>query len=220
MAVPAAATRRLLAPARSRRAFWSASWSADQSAPSASSPPQDTDRKKKAPSGSGPHRLAAVMDAVNDRKLPPELRGRGNAVRSETDIVNVVEQRIWHSMEEGHFENLPGKGKPLNLSSNPHADPAEDTLYRILSRNGCAPEWVELNKEIRGMIAGWRSALKKAWANQSEVDGSCWNDDCRILQEQIRQINDKVFRYNLIVPFGRQMFGLNWEKEVDKLKSK
>ena len=48
------------------------------------------------------------------------------------------------------------------------------------------------SKEIRGMIAGWRSALKKAWANQSEVDGSRRNDDCRILQEQILQINDKV----------------------------
>lgn len=151
-------------------------------------------------------------------------------------------------MEEGHFENLPGKGKPLNLTSNPHADPAEDTLYRILSRNGCAPEWVELNKEIRGMIMSWRSALRKAWANRSEDDESNWNDDRRVLQEQIRQINDKVllapvtwlfslvespkwnnkeffldvklqvFRYNLIVPFGRQMFGLNWDKEVDKLK--
>lgn len=112
--------------------------------------------------------------------------------RSETDIVNVVEQRIWHSMEEGHFENLPGKGKPLNLNSNPHADPAEDTLYRILSRNGCAPEWVELNKEIRGMIVSWRSALRKAWANHSEDGDSNWNDHCRVLQEQIRQINDKV----------------------------
>lgn len=112
--------------------------------------------------------------------------------RSETDIVNVVEQRIWHSMEEGHFENLPGKGKPLNLNSNPHADPAEDTLYRILSRNGCAPEWVELNKEIRGMIVSWRSALRKAWANHSEDGDSNWNDHCRVLQEQIRQINYKV----------------------------
>ncbi|CAM0148600.1 unnamed protein product [Urochloa decumbens] len=221
MAVPAVAARRLLASSRSRRAFWSASWSAEPAAPSASSPAPDSKKKKKAPSGSAaPHRLAAVMDAVNERKLPPELRGRGNAVRSETDIVNVVEQRIWHSMEEGHFENLPGKGKPLNLNSNPHADPAEDTLYRILSRNGCAPEWVELNKEIRGMIASWRSALKKALVNQSEDDGSNWNDDCRVLQQQIRQINDKVFRYNLIVPFGRQMFGLNWDKEVDKLKLK
>jgi DnaJ family protein C protein 28 len=95
-------------------------------------------------------------------------------------------------MEEGHFENLPGKGKPLNLNTNPHADPAEDTLYRILSQNGCAPEWVELNKEIRGMIANWRSAFTKACANRSENYGSTWSDDSRILQERIRQINDKV----------------------------
>ena len=89
MAVPGAAARCLLAlvlaPARSRRAFWSASWAgADPAAPSASStsPDSNSSRKKKAPSGSGHHRLAAVMDAVNERKLPPELRGRGNAVRS------------------------------------------------------------------------------------------------------------------------------------------
>ncbi|KAL5545995.1 hypothetical protein UlMin_005682 [Ulmus minor] len=35
---------------------------------------------------------------------------------------------------------------------------------------------------------------------------------------QIRDINNKVFRYNLIVPFGRQMFGLKWEKEMDRLE--
>ncbi|KAB8109607.1 hypothetical protein EE612_045926 [Oryza sativa] len=213
VAIAGAVTRRLLlAPAR-RRAFWSSPWA--EESPHSPGPSADENKKKKP---SSHHRLAAVMDAVADRKLPPELRGRANAVRSETDIINVVEQRIWHSMEEGHFENLPGKGKPLNLNSNPHADPAEDTLYRILSRNGCAPEWVELNKEIRGMIARWRSALRKAWANRSEDDRSTWHDDHRLLQEQIRQINDKVFRYNLIVPFGRQMFGLNWDKELDKLK--
>lgn len=88
--------------------------------------------------------------------------------RSETDIINVVEQRIWHSMEEGHFENLPGKGKPLDLTSNPHADPADDTLYRILSKNNCLPEWVELNKEITNGIVGWRAALKNAWTSKQE----------------------------------------------------
>ncbi|KAH7691699.1 Dnaj-like subfamily c member 28 protein [Dioscorea alata] len=164
------------------------------------------------------NRLSSVVDAINDRKLPPELRGRVNAIRSETDIVNVVEQRIWHSMEEGHFENLPGKGKPLDLSTNPHADPAEDTLYRILSRNGCAPEWVELNKEIRSKIAEWRLAMKKAWTRSSDHDNSKWLEDSECLKSQMREINDKVLRYNLIVPFGRQMFGLKWEKEIDKLK--
>ncbi|KAL6336826.1 hypothetical protein AAG906_036140 [Vitis piasezkii] len=121
-------------------------------------------------------------------------------------------------MKEGQFENLPGKGKPLDLSDNPHADPAEDTLYRILSKNGCAPEWVELNKEIRTQVNGWRSALKKAWANRCNQSDSQWIESCKALKLQMSDINKKVFRYNLIVPFGRQMFGLKWEKEVARLE--
>ncbi|XP_027070842.1 uncharacterized protein [Coffea arabica] len=169
------------------------------------------------PKGKVTDRLSSVIDAVNDRKLPPELRGQRNNVRSETDIINVVEQRIWHSMEEGQFENLPGKGKPLDLSVNPHADPAEDTLYRILSKNGCAPEWVELNKEVRNRIAEWRAALRKAWSFKGGQDDDKWTEGSEALKLQLQDINDKVFRYNLIVPFGRQMFGLKWEKELDRL---
>ncbi|KAL8094815.1 uncharacterized protein LOC141693160 [Apium graveolens] len=161
-------------------------------------------------------RLSGVIDAVNDRKLPPELRGQRNAVRSETDIINVVEQRIWHSMEEGQFENLPGKGKPLDLSSNPHADPADDTLYRILSKNKCLPEWVELNKEITNGIVGWRAALKNAWTCKLENEPK-WIERSEVLKQRLRDINNKVFRYNLIVPFGRQMNGLNWDKEIINL---
>lgn len=189
--------------------FWRA-------ASSSSIPKIDGDKDKKIREEE--RRLSAVIDAVNDRKLPPELRGQRNSVRSETDIINVVEQRIWHSMEEGQFENLPGRGKPLNLSTNPHADPAEDTLYRILSKNGCAPEWVELNKEIRCQISEWRLALKKAWMSKCNGDHSEWIEGSEILQVQLRHINNKVFRYNLIVPFGRQMFGLKWEKELDRVR--
>ncbi|XP_070021242.1 uncharacterized protein [Nicotiana sylvestris] len=140
-----------------------------------------------------------------------------NVTPLETDIINVVEQRIWHSMEEGQFENLPGKGKPLDLNTNPHVDPAEDTLYRILSRNKCAPEWVELNKEIRSNVVDWRSALKKAWTHKDTVGDSKWIEASESLKLQMRDINNKVFRYNLIVPFGRQMFVLKWEKEIDRL---
>ncbi|XP_072973334.1 uncharacterized protein [Typha angustifolia] len=215
----------------SLRPFWSSSWfesNSDSTTPStstttttttsSSSSSSSTPSSRRSHQSKHAHRLSSVIDAVNDRKLPPELRGRANAIRSETDIVNVVEQRIWHSMEEGHFENLPGKGKPLDLNTNPHADPAEDTLYRILSRNGCAPEWVELNKEIRNKISEWRSALKRAWASRMRDEGSKWHEESEALKAQMREINDKVLRYNLIVPFGRQMCGLKWEKEIDKLQ--
>lgn len=102
-------------------------------------------------------------------------------------------------MEEGQFENLPGKGKPLNLNTNPHADPAEDTLYRILSKNNCAPEWVELNKEIRSKVAEWRLALKKAWANRCDGDHSKWAESSQALKMQLRDINDKVSNKMLLL---------------------
>ncbi|KAK6126265.1 hypothetical protein DH2020_039970 [Rehmannia glutinosa] len=188
-------------------------WRSSSSSSSSSSSPSPKPNKKVTND-----RLASVIDAVNDRLLPPELRGQRNNVRSETDIINVVEQRVWHAMEEGQFENLPGKGKPLDLNSNPHADPAEDTLYRILNKNGCAPEWVELNKEIRNSIAGWRIALRKAWVHKDGNGDSQWYESSEALKLRLRDLNNKVFRYNLIVPFGRQMFGFKWEREIERLK--
>lgn len=104
-------------------------------------------------------------------------------------------------MEQGDFENLPGKGRPLNLDSNPHVDPAEDTLYRILSRNGFAPEWVELNKEIHSGIAEWRTSLKKAWARKSDHEHSKWQKDSEILKAQMRDINSKVNTFSLLYLF-------------------
>ncbi|KAK1315007.1 hypothetical protein QJS10_CPA06g00180 [Acorus calamus] len=200
------------------RRRWASWWAGDSDPTVNSSPsPPKEDRSKASQKHHPLHRLSAVKDAMRDRKLPPELRGRSNAVRSETDIINVVEQRIWHSMEEGQFENLPGKGKPLEFASNPHADPADDTLYRILAKNGCAPEWVERNKEIQNRIAEWRLALKRAWANKSNHNGTKWSKDSEALKAEMRNINKKVLHYNLIVPFARQMFGLKWEKELDRL---
>lgn len=124
--------------------------------------------------------------------LPNVLDYDNFGVRTETDIVNVVERRVWNAMEEGQFENLPGKGKPLDLSINPHVDPAEDTLYRILNKNGCAPEWVELNKEIRNNVAEWRVGLKKAWKHKGNRDDSKWDECSEALKFQLRGINDKV----------------------------
>lgn len=94
-------------------------------------------------------------------------------------------------MEEGQFENLPGKGKPLDLTSNPHADPADDTLYRILSKNKCLPEWVELNKDITNGISEWRVALKNAWTCKQENEPK-WIERSEVLKQRLRDINNKV----------------------------
>ncbi|KAF6161346.1 hypothetical protein GIB67_009233 [Kingdonia uniflora] len=96
-------------------------------------------------------------------------------------------------MEEWQFENLPGKGKPLNLDINLHSNPAEDTLYRILSKNGCTPKWVELNKKIRSNISEWRLALKKATHTKgTNDDDPKWIQALEALKAQNCIINNKL----------------------------
>ena len=45
--------------------------------------------------------------------------------------------------------NLPGKGKPLKLDTNPFLTPQARMANRLLKENGFAPRWIELKKEIK-----------------------------------------------------------------------
>ncbi|KAL2650019.1 hypothetical protein R1flu_018147 [Riccia fluitans] len=176
-------------------------------------------------------RVLAVYEKIAQRERPPELR-RGDGLRStdptrvEIEIINVAEQRITQSILRGEFEKLPGKGKPIKLESNPHADPAEDLAYRILAKNGFAPEWVELNKEIRLKIRRWRKALDLAWQKKLEADscGEAQPDDLKWesllpkFDSELQEINQKVRKYNLLVPFGRQLMCYRLEREIRTLQ--
>lgn len=50
--------------------------------------------------------------------------------------------------KRGEFDNLEGKGKPQDLTVDPHAGDRESG-FRVLKNNGLAPAWIEADKEIR-----------------------------------------------------------------------
>ena len=53
-------------------------------------------------------------------------------------------------MQNGEFDNLPGRGQPLNkMQHNPMLDITTHNINRILVDSGFAPEWVTLQGEIR-----------------------------------------------------------------------
>ncbi|KAG6549124.1 hypothetical protein Mapa_009350 [Marchantia paleacea] len=189
--------------------------------------------KKTAPPGkkSVAERILTVCDKIYERHQPPALRRGGfmissDPTRLDTDIMNVAEQRIMQSVRRGEFENLPGKGKPLKLESNLHADPAEDLAYRILAKNGFAPEWVELNKEIRYKVRRWRMALELAWqrrlqaisGGEAQPDDLKWESLLPNFESELKEINQKVMKYNLLVPFGRQLMCYKLEREIKMLR--
>ena len=58
-----------------------------------------------------------------------------------------VEQMIREAQARGEFDNLPGAGKPLDLSDNPYAGEWQ-SAFRTARNAGAAPLWVELDREI------------------------------------------------------------------------
>jgi hypothetical protein len=59
----------------------------------------------------------------------------------------IVEERIRAAQQEGAFDNLPGKGKPLNLEDDSAVPEDLRLTYKVLKNSNCLPIEMELRKE-------------------------------------------------------------------------
>ena len=60
----------------------------------------------------------------------------------------LAEDRIEEAQREGLFDNLPGKGKPLNLDDDSAVPEDLRLTFKILKNSNCLPVEMELRKEI------------------------------------------------------------------------
>jgi len=60
----------------------------------------------------------------------------------------IAEERIRRAMEEGLFDDLEFKGKPVELKDDPFVPEDLRVVYKILKNAGFLPKEVELKKEI------------------------------------------------------------------------
>ena len=68
----------------------------------------------------------------------------------------LVEEKIREAMTNGEFDNLPGKGKPIDLSAY-FATPEDVRIaYSILKSSGFVPEEAQLLKDVESL----KDALK------------------------------------------------------------
>lgn len=123
-------------------------------------------------------------------------------------------------MAAGAFENLPGKGKPLNLDRNPYLDPSLELAYGLLKNNGYAPEWITRDKEIRAELEVARARLRAAWAQRQAqaADETAWRAAVARFEEALAQLNRKIDDFNLVVPIlNCQRVRLRLTDELRKL---
>jgi DnaJ family protein C protein 28 len=135
-----------------------------------------------------------------------------------------IDEIIRRAMEEGQFDNLPGKGKPLQLDENPYEDAEWRAAYRILKNSGFTLPWIETLREIEATLESARSRLRRSWVWQNEaleanVESAWvkaeWQRAVDQFREEILSLNKRISDYNMQAPSDRfQRPKINPDQEV------
>ena len=124
---------------------------------------------------------------------------------------SLVDKLIRESMERGEFDELSGKGEPVDLRENPFEDPDVRTAHRLLRNAGFAPAWLEDRKDIDATLKRARTILLRARElYQSEIPhGAAWQRAVQEFRETLAELNQRIRMYNLRAPasaFHRKVF--------------
>lgn len=139
-------------------------------------------------------------------------------------MISGVEEQIHKAMQEGKFENLPGKGRPLHLEQNPFADPEWRLAYYVLHNAGYSLPWVETSRELRAEVERFRWDLRRAWEGESMREPqSQWLAKRRLrerFEERAGRLNRRILSFNLEAPLPTFHLALfKFEEELDRLAS-
>jgi DnaJ family protein C protein 28 len=137
-----------------------------------------------------------------------------------------MDEQIRQAMQRGDFDNLPGKGKPLDLSQNPHEEPGWRTTYRILKENGYTLPWIETRRAIELDFEKDLKSLQRSWDwHVSETSRKKfifaekeWQQAIQKFYQAVTKLNKRIRNYNLEVPsnqFQRRL--INAEREIEKI---
>jgi DnaJ family protein C protein 28 len=142
---------------------------------------------------------------------------------------NSIDEIIRRAMEQGQFDNLPGKGKPLQLEDNPHEDADWRTAHHILKSSGFTLPWIETQREIENDLEASRAGLRRAWAwrcdslaKASDPDWieAEWHRAVDAFREQISALNKRILDNNLQVPSDRfHRKKINPDQEINAIRT-
>ena len=124
-------------------------------------------------------------------------------------LETLVEKKIREAMESGEFDDLPGKGQPVDTSENPFEDPDLRMVHHLLRNAGFAPAFIEERKDIDAQFEAARQTLRRAWelheksrrsdARSAEAN---WQRVVDEFSETVAALNERIRIYNLKVPAG------------------
>ena len=113
----------------------------------------------------------------------------------------IVEDQILAAMSQGAFDNLPGKGRPADVSVSPFEHPLAGTFRRILRDNGSSHPAIEARKALEQELQECREQLWRAWTGYCRFRYEpAWRRAQEAFRGRIRQLNRDIKLYNLKAP--------------------
>ena len=126
----------------------------------------------------------------------------------------IAERKIQEAIEAGAFDNLPGKGKPLDLDESSYEDPSLRMAHRLLRANGFAPPWIEEARAIDRLRENLRMDLANARLAYA-ANPPRWQREFGELRRRADCLNRRILSYNLQSPAVRfQRIPFNLELEL------
>ncbi|MCL6477271.1 MAG: DUF1992 domain-containing protein [Peptococcaceae bacterium] len=103
------------------------------------------------------------------------------------DIFTVIaENKVREAIRKGELDNLPGRGRPLNLDDLSHVPEELRGGYILLRNAGVLPEEMQLKKEIVGL---------------QKFINCCYEDPCedRDVVSLRKKLTEKILRYDILM---------------------
>lgn len=157
----------------------------------------------------------------------PETMAERRA-RMRHDWNSLIEELIQNGQQEGAFDNLPGKGKPLNLKKNLYGQDME-LAHTLLKDNDLRPAWITQRRLLLEKIEALRQQIQAVWVRhldeyemaQGEGQRSAlvisWDDACQQWETEIVALNKQINDFNLKRVIDRtEIFKLNLSEELTR----
>ena len=135
-------------------------------------------------------------------------------------LESLTEKKLREAIENGEFDDLPGKGEPIDLRENPFEDPDLRVVHRLMRNAGFAPAWIEERKDLEAELEAARIKLSRAWGLFGEGSKApCdpeWERSVWEFREKVAELNKRISMYNLKAPaavFHRKL--IDTEKVIE-----
>jgi hypothetical protein len=137
----------------------------------------------------------------------------------------VAERKIKDAMDAGEFDNLPGRGQPLDLDTNPFETVEQRVAHRVLRNAGALPEWMQYEKDIeRERLAVMAHRERGLRAVRFSRNGASRERAAARLREEQKErmdlVNTLVLKYTFVTPttLQRPFTTFNLKRELAALE--